>query len=306
MNEIKWHAEIRPCPICGSQKARILGTRGGDSQKEKKGAKTHIVRCLKCCSVYQKPTLLPESNPYVECSATEYFKGHEAREKIKYGKKIVAFAEKLLGKTGKMLELGCGRGELLAEASRCGWTVQGVGITENFAKYARSKNVEVECASVETCKSLEKTWDVILMPALLEHLYDPIGILKRCRNSLRSGGVIFIEVPNECSFVTYVGNAYMRMRGLNRVINLSPTFPPFHVVGFCPVSLRYALNTTGFHVLNLKLHRWNNALSFGRSLKSKVEYVALGLVLSIGKIIGMGSGMTCWAGLAKDSEKLNN
>jgi hypothetical protein len=72
---------------------------------------------------------------------------------------------------------------------------------------------------------------------LLEHLYDPADCLRR----VHDGGLVFIDVPNECSLFTRLGNAYMRLRGRPWAVNLSPTFPPFHVVGFCPSSLRRLL-----------------------------------------------------------------
>ena len=109
---------------------------------------------------------------------------------------------------------------------------------------------------IENCKSLDETYDVVLLAAILEHLYDPMETLRRVRNALRPGGLLFVDVPNEASLTMRIGNIYMRARGRNWAINLSPTFPPFHVVGFSPASLRKALNSVGFDIHSLEVPKW--------------------------------------------------
>lgn len=44
---------------------------------------------------------------------------------------------------------------------------------------------------------------------------------------------------------------YEGLRDRDWAMNLSPTFPPYHVVGFTPKSLRRALRATGFEVVEL-------------------------------------------------------
>ena len=258
---MKWRAELRPCPICGSSRVRRLGARGGRAHHAGKGVLTTIVRCRDCHGVYQRPTLIPESNPYEEHSPAEYFQLHEAQRKIGSGEALAVFAESRLGRPGTMLEIGCGRGELLRGAAKRGWTVRGIEMTPAFADFARGEyGIDVECAPVETAKSLAEPHDVILLAAILEHLYTPAETLRQVRRGLRPGGLIFLDVPNECSLMAALGNAYMRARGRDWAVNLSPSFSPYHVMGFCPASLRYILQATGFRPVALELHRWNNAL----------------------------------------------
>lgn len=291
----QWRAEDRPCPICGSRSIKELGARGGRAHHESKGVETSVVRCKDCQVIYTRPTLIPESNPYAKESADEYFQLHDFQGKILQGETLAEFAEKVLGGTGRMLELGCGRGELLRGALNRGWSVYGVEMTEDYAEIARSHGVEIELASIEDCKFLEQTFDVILLAAVLEHLYDPMKTLERIRNALRPGGLLFIDVPNESSLTMRVGNLYMRARGRDWAVNLSPTFSPFHVVGFSPTSLRNALASAGFGVHTMTVPKWNNALPEGKTTTQKIERAAMGVVQSVGKVLRMGDGITCWA-----------
>jgi SAM-dependent methyltransferase len=253
------------------------------------------VRCLDCDAVYSLPTLIPESNPYAEELAAEYFQLYDSPQKIASGEKLAAYAETVLGGPGRMLELGCGQGGYLVGASHRGWSVCGVEMTEAYARLARSQGIEVECCPVEECRSLDRTYDVVLLAAILEHLYDPMATLRRVRNALRPGGLIFIDVPNESSLATRLGNLYLRARRTDWAVNLSPTFSPYHVVGFSPASLRYALAATGFRAHTLYLTKWNNTLSSKKGVRLLVEHLALNVIYAVGYRIGLGDEIICWA-----------
>src|SRR5260370_17964782 len=98
-----------------------------------------------------------------------------------------------------MLELGCGRGELLRGAAKRGWRVRGVEMTEEFARVASEKyGLEIERSSIERAQSLRESYDVVLLAAILEHLYEPAETLNQVRNALHHGGLAFVDVPNEC------------------------------------------------------------------------------------------------------------
>ena len=92
-----------------------------------------------------------------------------------------------------------------------------------------------------------------------------------------------------------MGNLYMRLRARDWAVNLSPTFPAFHDVGFCPRSLRYLLKQRGFSVRELELHRWQSALPPGRGFWGGVEALDMNGVLTMAAWIRMGAGITCWA-----------
>jgi SAM-dependent methyltransferase len=253
------------------------------------------VRCRQCGCFYTHPTLLPASNPYAEHAPDDYFRIHDSERKCKAGQQLATFAESILGRKGRMLELGCGRGELLEGARREGWAVFGIEMTPEFAAVAEGRGILVERAPVETAELLTGQYDVILFAAILEHLYKPVDVLGRARQALPDGGLVFIDVPNEASLAMKLGNLYMRARGRDWAVNLSPTFSPFHVVGFSPGSLRRALELTGFRVLRLDKPRWRNVLPPPRSLTQHVEQAGLTAASWLGAKLGMGDGISAWA-----------
>lgn len=294
---VQWIPEHRCCPVCESTAVRTLGVRGGAAHHAGRGVATSVVRCRSCHAVYQKPVLIPQGNPYDEHEPESYFALHDDREKIQFGEFLAREAERRLGRVGRMLEIGCGRGDILRGALSRGWEVHGVEFTEAYADAARAYGgIDVECAPAETAIKLGNAqYEVVLLAAVLEHVYEPKALLNRIRDVMVPGGLLFVDVPNECSFMTHVANAYMRARGRDWVVNLSPTFPPFHVVGFCPRSLRHLLESTGFALVDLAMNRWNNDLPRRTGFVGAFERAGMSAALRIGHMLGMGAGIACWA-----------
>jgi SAM-dependent methyltransferase len=292
-----WKSATRACPVCGDSRHVRLGTRGGHSHRDGLGTLATVVRCADCHLVYCRPTLEPVGNPYSAYSAEEYFTGQEREAKLRSGRSLAARAEALLGRKGSILELGCGRGELLEAASGLGWEVHGVEMTPQFADEATARGVRIERARIESSRLLEESegrFDVVYLAAILEHLYDPVQCLSRVCRALAPGGLVFIDVPNECSVRTKIGNMYMRLRGRNWAVNLSPTFPPFHVVGFCPTSLRRAVVSAGMDVVALDVIRWPASLPERPGFWSSLETSGSRMVNALGRLLGDGDGLHCW------------
>jgi SAM-dependent methyltransferase len=290
---VSWLPEARDCPACGSEVHAMLGRRGGASHHAGLGVETGVARCRACHLVYQRPFLIPDGNPYDDHSETAYFHAHPAPEREEEGRSLARTTAARLGRKGRLLELGCGRGDLLRGAKQEGFEVFGVERTPGYA--AASPDLAIEVAPVAVARSLEARYDAIWLAAILEHLYDPAPTLRRVATALVDGGVLFVDVPNECSLWTRVGNAYMRLRGRGWAVNLSPTFPPYHVVGFCPRSLRRLLEATGFGEVEIRTPRWTNEMPRKPGIGARVERLAGSGVLALGARVGMGAGITCWA-----------
>lgn len=296
---MKWHPEERNCPVCGESplKSTLLGQRGGAAHHLGLGLETGIVRCRSCHAVYPRPMMIPEGNPYLDHPPEDYFELHDGQAKVQAGEALAGEAEELIGSPGRMLEIGCGRGELLRGAANRGWQVGGVDLTEPYAVVARERfGVDVEVASADDARSLHDVWDVILLAAVLEHVYEPTTLIDRVARALRPGGLVFIDVPNECSLYAYVGNLYRSFNAGRQAVNLSPTFSPYHVVGFCPKSLKHLLAEAGFKVVSLRQYPMESSFrSASKGLRGAVERAGVKTILAAGGLFGMGAGLLCWA-----------
>jgi 2-polyprenyl-3-methyl-5-hydroxy-6-metoxy-1,4-benzoquinol methylase len=292
-SEPSWRAEERPCPVCGASEGAVLGRRGGSAHRTGAGVETSVVRCRGCHAVYPRPVLIPSHSPYDRETASSYFHAHSEADKRATGAAVARTAERLLGRRGTLLEVGCGTGGVLRGAAAAGWSVQGVEMTAGFV--APGGEVPIEIAPAESAASLRRRYDAVVLAGVLEHVYDPRALLARCVDALVPGGVLYVDVPNECGPWTRAGNAYMRLRGRDWAVNLSPTFAPFHVVGFCPRSLKAAIAAAGLEVVELAAYPLVNTLPRRPGAIGAVEHALAGAVLRMAGALGFGDGLICWA-----------
>jgi 2-polyprenyl-3-methyl-5-hydroxy-6-metoxy-1,4-benzoquinol methylase len=97
---------------------------------------------------------------------------------------------------GKVLEIGCGNGNLLNHLATLGWQVQGVEPDRKAAEIATHRNLPVMCGELSEHSFAPQSFDAIIMSHVIEHIGDPITLLKICRQLLKPGGRLIILTPN--------------------------------------------------------------------------------------------------------------
>lgn len=99
-----------------------------------------------------------------------------------------------------VLELGCGEGATLRELKKQGFAKEiiGVDVHAPSIRVAKRYLTQAYCLDVERdpLPFRPKTFDVILLPDVLEHLVDPWAVLKKMHKLLKPGGKLIISVPN--------------------------------------------------------------------------------------------------------------
>ena len=102
-----------------------------------------------------------------------------------------------LAAVGRMLDVGCGNGATIRAFGQVapGWTKAG---TEFDAKYrAEVESIpNTEPLHVGGVDDVPGTFDVITMIHVLEHIVDPVDVLKTLRGKLTRDGLLLIEVPH--------------------------------------------------------------------------------------------------------------
>ena len=124
---------------------------------------------------------------------------------IQYAAKIV-----LAHATGpRLLELGCANGvmtEIFAEHFPQVVVVEGAPAYADIARAILGNEGEVHCCLFEEFQPAERFNDIV-MAGVLEHVEDPVALLKRAAGWLDSKGSIHIIVPNAMSLHRQVGVA---------------------------------------------------------------------------------------------------
>lgn len=139
------------------------------------------------------------------------------------------------GPRPRVLDVGCGAGEFLARARRCGWQAQGVEPDPQAVARCRSQGLDVIQGDIAALGDTASRFDLITLSHVIEHVHDPRWVLQQCHRLLRPGGTLWLETPN----LLARGHALFgpHWRGLET---------PRHLVLFNPASLQQALASTGF------------------------------------------------------------
>lgn len=141
---------------------------------------------------------------------------------------------------GTLLEIGVGTGSLLTAARARGYTPSGCDLSPVIcSKVERSTGISVHCGSIESFPN-GSMFDVVVMNHVLEHVSEPVVLLKAVRKHLRPGGMIHLAVPN-------VGSWEAQLSGWN-------SYEPYHLLYFTPLTLRSAVEAAGFQIQRLATH----------------------------------------------------
>ncbi len=96
-----------------------------------------------------------------------------------------------------LLDLGAGTGFFVAAAQKVGYAAIGVEPADLHARFAREQlGVDVRTGYLGRCEPPVGRFDVISMWHVLEHVGDPVELLREIGEHLRDGGHVVIEVPN--------------------------------------------------------------------------------------------------------------
>ena len=108
-------------------------------------------------------------------------------------------------------------------------------------KYIPRISDKIKISSLSDFFGSDKKFDYLVSVDTFEHLNDPIGMLQQLHSKAANGGIIFLSVPNFCSFFSKV------------YFGCHPYYEyPAHLNYFSIQSLSYAVEKAGFKVLAAK------------------------------------------------------
>ncbi len=138
---------------------------------------------------------------------------------------------------GRLLDVGCGTGLLLALARP---TYECVGLEPSPvpAAAARAQGFPVVESTLEAADLEPGSFDVVTMDAVVEHVTDPLAVLRKVHEVLRPGGVVALKTPR------FGGpTSWLRGRGWNGFRH------GYHTYLFTGRTLGRTLEAAGFRVL---------------------------------------------------------
>ena len=101
-----------------------------------------------------------------------------------------------LQKNTKLLDVGCGRGDMLKAFKKKGFDVEGVDLSEESVEILKPIKVHQKNLEEDVIENRENYYDVIFSKSLIEHLNNPINFMNSCNKLLSENGCLIIMTPS--------------------------------------------------------------------------------------------------------------
>jgi len=103
---------------------------------------------------------------------------------------------------GKILDIGCGEGELLIKATLLGHDITGLDRSAKELtiahETAKLSGVEIKTngGDIENMEYGAETFDVVIMGEIIEHVFDPVADIEKVLEIVKPGGKLIITTPS--------------------------------------------------------------------------------------------------------------
>lgn len=214
-----------------------------------------LVRCATCDLVYADPMQAGDTAFYEWLTGFAKYHAHDRWEWDQV-KQILSADPRPV----RLLELGAGRGDFLAEMATLP-TVQasGIDLSETSVAAARTRGLDVRHAALEDVVGDEAaTYDVVVLSHVLEHVGEPLQLMMDVKRLLAAGGRVLFSVPYSPMSREYLHDDVMNL-------------PPHHMTRWNMVALEGLARVTG-----LSLETWMPKAKrpWKRALKHTCDQVA--------------------------------
>ena len=187
-----------PCELCENQNVEIVATQDRDASP------LQVVLCPQCGLVWNDPR--PSAEALAAYYREEYrqdYKGTlepKPRHTLRAARVAVERCRQLrdnLPRGEAVLDLGAGGGEVVYVLRQLGFPASGIEPNAGYARFARERlQVPVTSGSWQEASIEPDSLSAVTLFHVMEHLDSPLQAMRLIRGWLRTGGLLWIEVPN--------------------------------------------------------------------------------------------------------------
>lgn len=271
-----------PCPLCGGVDQQLIYDL---TRLDLADAVPGLVMRCRACPMWFKALERPEALPTAypgefgdDAVSATYLLGDAARALFRDA--LAEARRQVPGQAPRLLDLGTGQGALLEEAARLGFVAEGVDHCADNVERARARGLDVNLA---TARELDRpgAFDVVTMMDFIEHLPDPLAVLRVAHRALRPGGALVVYTPNHRSGVVLLARLLYAV-GVRRPVH--ELFGRNHVAFFDDRSLPWALVAAGFELRTLQRSAYDPSRP-GQDV-SRLTLAVMGAVEQLGRPFG--------------------
>lgn len=202
------------CPVC----------QGPDAKPLRNAFSVPLVECSACGTGYVWP--VPDPRELERRYAREYEAGKWQDLMLEPTEDELSFRERLAAGgagPGRLLDVGCGEGAFLRFVRGRGWSAVGLEVAWSAAASASLSGVAV--GGLDAVRA-DAGFDAITFWDVLEHVPEPLQMLRAARERLRPGGVVVTSLPSAVSTTARVERRRWRYYDLDmygHLLHVGPT-----------------------------------------------------------------------------------
>lgn len=227
------------CPVCGTCDAAPFLE--APDRFHGRPAIYELVRCSSCSLVWLRDAPTPEQMPYHY--GADYHRVVETSGDSDLEKRwrIPRASVLSLAKRGDLLDVGCSSGAFLQTLKGEGWRLNGIEISPEEARKAEQRTgARVFVGDILDAPFAPGSFDVITGLHVLEHVDHLDEAVRRLREWLKPGGLLYLNIPNIEALEARIFGSYWF--GLEM---------PRHLSHFSPQSLRRLFLSRGFEEVRI-------------------------------------------------------
>lgn len=218
-------------------------------------------KCRACGFVYVNPRPTPEEVEEIYTAHTNPF-DQEEYEGMDVEKSTLLRLIKRIKRVqpeGKLLDMGCGRGDFLKIAHDHGYEVQGSDLSTADNEYPE---IPIFQGFLKDANFKSQSFDVIVTRNTLEHIFNPNEDLQELNRLLKPEGLLYVKVPHRKYEEGWRCRAFFGFKSLFT--------PPVHLNHFDTFTLKRILESNGFELVSWESEKPSKS-------KSKLKNLVLGL-----------------------------
>ncbi len=156
-------------------------------------------------------------------------------------KRILSYFKRYRKKEINLLDVGSGLSIFLYELrKKVDWKLIGIEPDINFVNFAKQLNINIIHSNLKSNTFKKDNFNVITMNKIIEHVKDPVKLLKISKKLLINKGYIYIEVPDGYAASKHKDNKFRE------------EFFVDHLHVFSKKSLKNCIKLAGLNLLSCK------------------------------------------------------
>jgi SAM-dependent methyltransferase len=216
----------KPCPICRLRHVVLERTLNS----------VELVRCTACDFTYANLSdqVIEQANFGFDHSSVATYEEYQTLIDVAWFESIAKRLTKLVGR-GRVLDIGCGNGQLLKQFISRNWAAEGLDPSPWATEFAQDYGYELHGHTLGRAHLPSDYFDAVTSTSTLEHITKPPEHVREVMRIVKPGGVAyFAGIPNHGSLAVKL-----------RASSFDSNMPPEHANYFTRESLTRLFSAPG-------------------------------------------------------------